>query len=537
MLINLITFILDFAPEILIIAPIAIFAFLELRTERRWVMVMGWVVGIGAVVAGVLLAAGYPLAPHHAWSNGRLAPAISWVRGFDLYTYPGAGPMLVQMYGPMSAMVYTPAALAGEPTAAVLIGVAINSLMYIIPAGIFLLAARRGQHALFATAGLVGLVLLSTRQFMLKEAATLVTIDAPALGFAAIAMAILARGLSGDMLRTGLICGFFAALSIWTKLTLAPIVFAMAIYVLLGHGLRGAIRFTIGMAISGLLVSGILILCFGLPMLFQNIVVPSKQPWQWPQLSPRRAYGRALTWMWRHARPVGWVAILGILLSIRLPYREPGSWRRWVGSNPWLLPLLMGLAVIPTAGLAYVKLGGSWNNAVAPTYLILLAAVAGLSGACGVPSDTLLPASKRAGRVCLALLVVIGCWMGPERVNAIAGSLRSWGDLSQNENQQAFHYAREHPGQAYFPTAPLATLLAENRLYHFDAGLTDLTIAGFVLTDEQLRAHLPEDLRAVLYRSDTMIPSVTARLAEFDKPALHPSMPAWIILTRDGSPP
>jgi hypothetical protein len=80
-------------------------------------------------------------------------------------------------------------------------------------------------------------------------------------------------------------------------------------------------------------------------------------------------------------------------------------------------------------------------------------------------------------------------------------------------------------------------LLADNKAYHFSAGIDDLDRAGFPLTQEHLRRELPQELGAILIRAGAPRPPMLDRLPEFNQSSEVPDMPGWIVLTRDGNPP
>jgi len=58
-------------------------------------------------------------------------------------------------------------------------------------------------------------------------------------------------------------------------------------------------------------------------------------------------------------------------------------------------------------------------------------------------------------------------------------------------------YELRHPGRAYFPYTPLATLLASGRVYHVDFSVYDREIAGYPLTSHQFAAGLPSGFEVV----------------------------------------
>ncbi len=537
MLIDAIRFLLDHLPLLLLVSPLIFWAYRELHTPRQWRIAMIAVSALALIVSGVFLASFYPNATRYVWSAGRLAPAAAWVRGYRLYYPVGVGPVLVQMYGPVSAMVYVPAAMAHDPTVAIMIGAAINTLCYFLPAAWFLRRCGRGQSGAIILAAFAAFALISSRQFVLQMTATLVTIDAPAIGLATCAMAVMVAAPREKLGRAGAISGVFAALSAWTKLTTAPVVIALCVYALLIARPRDAVRFILCMAAAGIAVSGIFLLWFGTEMIFHNLIVPSRQPWEYGFLGRWRAYQRVLWLMWQYSLPASVIMIAAILLRPQWPGIFGDAGREWAAHNPWLLPLIAMIAIFPTSSLAYVKVGGIWNNAAACTYMALLTAVSSLLAASAPLSQGSLTRMNRIARVALASMLVLGCWIDAREWGRLTQRNSLWSSLPDNDHETAYRYAIKHPGQVYFPSYPLSTLLAEDKAYHFAAGIDDLDRAGFPLTDEHLRRELPQDLRAILIRAGAPRPPMLDRLPEFDQAGEVPDMPGWIVLTRQGNLP
>jgi hypothetical protein len=73
------------------------------------------------------------------------------------------------------------------------------------------------------------------------------------------------------------------------------------------------------------------------------------------------------------------------------------------------------------------------------------------------------------------------------RVFKYPGWRRAW----DNENEIAYRYDVQHPGQVYFPWNPLTSLLAEHKLYHFDYGVFDRYLGGAIVTPAHLAQNLP----------------------------------------------
>lgn len=97
------------------------------------------------------------------------------------------------------------------------------------------------------------------------------------------------------------------------------------------------------------------------------------------------------------------------------------------------------------------------------------------------------------------------------------------------KNQQAVEFLRRHPGKAYFPWYPLATLLAEGRLDHFEYAVVDRFLAGAEPSREHVLAHVPPRMTMLVSLRQSFI------LRYFPDPteeATSPGLPGWSIFVR-----
>jgi hypothetical protein len=129
-----------------------------------------------------------------------------------------------------------------------------------------------------------------------------------------------------------------------------------------------------------------------------------------------------------------------------------------------------------------------------------------------------------------AVALGLAAWMGP----GFRGIAR-FDALSESAQQQALDFARAHPGQAYFPWQPLASAYSEGRLYHFDYAVLDRQFAGYRMSDEHIRAFVPDQLRYVLFHPSRQDETIMRRLPEFNARVRLEEMPGWIVYTRKPS--
>ncbi|HEY7088334.1 MAG TPA: hypothetical protein VH518_09620 [Tepidisphaeraceae bacterium] len=535
-------YVLQFLPTVLLATPVMIWMTMNLRTARAWRWMLVPIALAALLGAGAVLAAFIPGVTRDGWSASRLCHAISWVNGEPLY--PGDNPshaVLVRMYGPVSAFVYLPTALAWRPTVALLAGAGINLVLLVAPT-IWLM--RRGNRLIGPSewaSTLAGTALLAISVaacvFILLPTAASVTIDAPAIGFGICACAVLA-GRSADSIswRTGLLCGIFAALSIWTKQTMAPIVLALGIYLLLLERIRA----TLVMLASIAVISGLLLLAFNpRNMLFDMVTIPSRHPTHWPWMDQFSVVLRGMRMIRRDVSAVCWMLLLAIALRLfdRPRALKLEALRDWLQRNGgWLLPLLVSLLVLPTTAMAYVKYGGGINNAAPSGYFALVAAVMALLGTCAAGSDTpTLPVPARLGRLAMLLVIVIVPLIHHREMLHTLEGLKTWSKLSDNDSEIAFRYSRQYPGEFYFPQCPLGALMGEGKAYHFDMAILDRELAGMTISAEQLHAGIPEHMRAMFYHDLSPSGPVPKLLPQFDQLTHPPELPGWSMLSAPDS--
>src|SRR5215469_789289 len=56
------------------------------------------------------------------WNDARLAPVAAWLRGYPLYTPVSSGIVNGNIYPPLGALAFAPAAIFGDPVVAVIVG-------------------------------------------------------------------------------------------------------------------------------------------------------------------------------------------------------------------------------------------------------------------------------------------------------------------------------------------------------------------------------------------------------------------------------
>lgn len=426
------------------------------------------------------------------WSACRLAPVLAWRQGWPLYSPIDHGPINGWLYGPVAAVAWLPSALAHSPLPALLIAVTINLLFLLVPLA---LAARHATRDLPAVAipafaaAAAGLLQLYPTWYM----ASALNVDAVAAGLGAGACLLLARGTRTA--RDAALAGALVALAAWTKQVEAPLVLAPVAW--LGwSGERRALRdFLAGWAVALLAIGAAV---FGLmnarDVLFNLWTVPAHHPlvggWPaaWGELRDLARYTLLL-----------WVPCAGVLLLARRdPVREQSA-----VAPVWLF-LAAALAVLPTGLMAAIKLGGD-RNSLHSVYYLLAAALVAVAGDWA-------HSLRRARELRIAVLLLAAGALTLTALQQVNGYERLTMLPPRCLSQEAWTFAREHPGRAYYPWDPLATLLAEKKFYHFEYGVYDRIHAGEPPAPARLADGLPVAPEMVVYpRADyphTLLPAL-----------------------------
>lgn len=447
------------------------------------------------------------------WSACRLAPVIGLFHGFPLYSPEHSGAINGWLYGPVAALAWSPAAFASSPLPALTIAAFINQVFLLAP---LLLAARR-----FATtrpAGWLAFVFGASALLLLYPTwyiASALNVDAIAVGLGAASCLLLLTEDPPQRHRLWL-AGGLSVLACWTKQTDVPLVLAQTGWLWLRHGRESVRSFVLAYGSAMLAAAGLFGLVFPLPDLIFNLwTVPSAHalPGGW-----RAAWAEA-TDLSRYSA-VFW---LPCAVALWLWFRDrPAVRTNRVGWHPLLLPVAAAGVLLPTGILAAIKIGGD-RNSLHSVYYLALAAV------CALAQSWPTVAHRRA-QIQAGIILLLSSGASVLAVRQVAGYPQLTMLPSRCLSQEAWLYAREHPGETYFPWDPLATLLAEQRALPFEYGVLDRIYAGRKPTPESVRASLPSSIDRVAYpRANHTRTMVHDYLPEFNQVVVTED---WIIHRR-----
>lgn len=433
-----------------------------------------FIAAIGHVAVGV------GQAPANEWNDGRLSPSAALAHGQPLYTPVESGTMLGNVYGPVTAFFYLPAVIgANSPATAIRLALILSLLSLVVVSVVWL----RSIGAAFGDVvwALSAWVLYAQISDTLWPTLFTVHADVPAIALGLAACGVLAARTEHrpSPMRLGLAAVLFAA-AVGSKqpMLLAPL--AAACWLRITCDKRTAARFLLAVAVAAIGLLAITSQFVSLrDMVWNAVWVPSQHPW-------RGAGGwSALLQSVRDLAPRS--APAAALLTVGIVARGDLA-ARWSGmrSAPWLLPLLVACANVPLSLVGRAKIGGSMNTLTFATTFLMFAALIAIAAP---PRTAVRRPYLRMAQAASALLFL-----------ALAGApfaledgRRAWADVARVE--RGFTFARDHPGEVYFPFHPMIGFFADGEAYHFSDAIYAREFAGVKVDPVHVRAHVPQRMR------------------------------------------
>jgi hypothetical protein len=447
------------------------------------------------------------------WNADRLSMAFFLKYKFKLYHPENQiGPLISDMYGPLLALVYLPAAIANSPTVALIIGKILSIIYYFAPV-VWLYISEIWQNRKNLALSLLALIaffFFTTEVRTLYYDAFRICADCPALTFSALACIVLYRGKDKiSLFRLGL-SAVLAVSAVWTKQIAIPILFALPLYLFLACDIKTFQRYLVCLVISGITISSALLIAFDPQALFFNLItVPGHQPWI-DDTSREFSLVPAIKQLAEYCFLPG--IFVGTWIVLTAPH-QPTKIRAWIQENPWLLFVIVGLFFIPTSLLGRIKAGGDANGMYTVYFLAMTANLVLLRQASNSSAN---PDQESLQRISKALLQTMVLMFSMANINLpIPYIQQSLSHFSDNVHQVVYEYSRKHPGQVYFPWHPLSVLMAEGKLYHVDSGPFDRYLAGVPISKEDFMAYLPDHFDMIA------IPAWADQRNEYGKFYLH----------------
>ncbi len=430
---------------------------------------------VAMLLAAVQIVLSIARQPQLIWNDVRLARSAAMLRGFPLYPQKDtAGPVIGTLHTPASHVLYLAAAWIPTPTAAILVASAFSAVLAFAPL-VWLLLLREPLPAdgnkwcfLFCMSALLASPGANNAVFMIHT-------DPAALAFAALACASLLTEGHGYIAS-----GIFIALAIWSKQTMLPLALCLSGFAWVADGARAAMRCLASAAISLCILLAVTTAFVGAPAFFFNV-------WTLATHRPlKQGADLILAQAFRDLKLEMLIAFLPTALFVAFSWPGKGRLRERVRlslrENRWLTFETAAVSLAPAALKAIVTVGADVNHLGLVCYL----GFAGAALGCLQYWESPLRSLRLAARVFVA--AGIGISVTPGAAMAIRPAIAA---IPANDTCVAWRYLRGHPGRVWFPWNPLAHVLAEGRVYHFEGALLDREVAGFPLGEQQVRAGIP----------------------------------------------
>jgi hypothetical protein len=448
--------------------------------------------------------------PQWMWNESRLASAFSLAYGYSLYPGEHAlGPVIGTLHAPVGYLVYAGLAFLKDPLAALLAGCAVTVLLYFAP--LFWLHMHAGQGTLLTRVyGFLACAAVVVASPGTNYSALNIHVDVTAIAAAVLAAGILATArapLATGMLACSAVLG---VLSVAAKQTMAPVPVALACFMLAAEGPRRFLRFVLLQLVSGVLIGAAVLVAFRPTedLLFNT--------YTWAVHLHRPADTSRLLLAGLYAERVTLAAVVPVLVVLLagVLFAGAGSVRARLNANRWLVFLFAAMLQVPVALRAWTTPGADVNHLGVVTLFVTLAATTGLIMEQPIPVLV-----QRA----LLLGIIIASLSFPWQL------ARGLAELPNTPAEVAFRYERQHRGRVYFPLNPLAVLLAEGKLTHYDVALFDRERGGYPVSPALLASGMPPHYQLIAWPpNDDPPPSVAlARVLQSMQPVREPGLEGW----------
>lgn len=290
------------------------------------------------------------------------------------------------------------------------------------------------------------------------------------------------------------------------------------------------------LSVSGVVVSALFLWVFNAQnLLFNMVTVPIHTPWKFSS-NQIIALFTATYHLIKESFLFVTILIFYSVYQLSVSPNVPNKLKSWLGSNQWTMLAIVSLFMVPTSVLGRVKMGGALNTLSPTVYFLVAAVTLALIEFASGSTSSYARLTQRSAKLLLVLLIT-----GLIYVNIPKFCDISWvlDNLSSNEQKVAYEYAKKHPGEVYFPTSPLPSLLTEGKLYHHAYSLYDREQSGFPVTRKHFQAHIPTNIRLIAFmiafksHRSLVRKYVMGYLPEFSKRVTIEELPEWIVYVRE----
>jgi hypothetical protein len=445
--------------------------------------------------------------PRLVWNGARLAPALSLLSGYRPYYPMDHGPIMNTIYGPFVDFYYLPCGLFyHHVTLAIITGSALSLAAFVMPVA-FILWRRRERLGRVQAVWLGTLCVLQLLTYAsLTYSAFNIHADAPAILFASLCILLLEGGPgrqpSWRAIFLSALCG---SLAVWSKQTLVLI---LLLPLAAAWAAPGAWRLRLALAgwlaaLSALIFLLLALWCGGGAVADNMWRIPASQPmssanflgiqYQVPAVTPAAKLKAAAVEMHviigKYLAPYVICAVAVVLLMRLMNGRTQA-----VLFRPGRLASLFfcgALLALPGGAAGVLKAGGFINNESPFIWFVILGFLSLLTDRAPGKSDQPVGGVLEIDRVIYPVFAAIGLLGLAGEMMALRAAISQMANPFDNDQETAVRMCREFPGQCYFPWHPLAGLIGEGKLYHFEYGVMDRASAGKGPDADHYFANLP----------------------------------------------
>jgi hypothetical protein len=464
--------------------------------------------------------------PLDLWNDVRLARTFAIYHGVALY--PSAdttGPIIGALHMPVSHLLFGPAVLAPSPTSAIFVACIIAVALVLLPL-IWLfcfpgLVRPRNLHtALFALTA-CGFLIITGGTFG-GAAFKMVHTDAAALGFAAVAAGLLYAARTPLSWRCLLLSAFCATLSIGAKQTMAPLVVALCLFLLVADGLRATLRYLLCLIGSGLAFAAFCFVLFrpARDFLFNTVTLATHRPGRGPGFSEFDALKESLT----PALPCA-LCIAAFVILWLFRHRSAKAFRGLFSEHRWLVFPIVGLLLAPATIKARMTIGGAENHTAILSFFFFVGI--GLALLRYMNQDAVASHSL-AAKMLAGLIIAFSIPGILDQIHSTVAKLHN----QPNYEAVVERYQRHHSETTYFPCAPLVTFYREHRFYHGDTMLADREDGGWPISAAQFVSGIPTNPQRVVMPEGLRLSRVLQDYLVGWTAASDPELPGQIVYER-----
>ena len=465
--------------------------------------------------------------PLDLWSDVRLARTFAIYHGFKLY--PGvdtSGPILGTLHTPVSHLLFAPAILAPSATTAIYIACLVAVILVLLPLfWLFCFPAFvrpwKMPSALFALSA-CGLLILTgggsgVAKFMVVHT------DAAAVGFAVFAAGLLCSTRAPLSWRRLLLSSVGATFSLGAKQTMAPLLVALCLFILLAEGLRATVRYVVCLIGSGLAFTAFCFVLFhpARDFLFNTVMLATHRPHRGEssvvlaQVVKDSLYAVLPCALCIAGFVVLWLFRDGAAKGVRGLFAE----------HRWLVFPLISVLLTPTYIKARMTVGGAENHTAIFSFFIFVGIGLALDR---FMSQDSLPSHSFAAKMLTGLIIAYSIPGLLEEIHVATGRLKS----EPNYEAVVEHYERQPHEITYFPDAPLATFYSEKRFYHADTMLVDREDGGMPVSAAQFVSAIPANTQRVVVPESLRMSHVLQDYLAGWTPGTDPDLPKMVVYER-----